>query len=719
MSPLALYLLFFSLIITAIGFYTYFTNQKSELNGVFFALALFWAYWHFIEFGLHTSESVDMVVAWYVLGALRVGVVPLMLHFMLLYTGRINGKKQLPLHLALYLPVVIITAIEVVGILTWYEPLTYTGGWIIERKSVVITGLFMGWILTLCALILLTAITFDRSGEKKIRFFTGLMILLAVIGTATWILDPLTLRLPGLFTMNGITVMTAFTFLIYRRNFFTISPMTAAEDILAAIPDALLITTIDGDVQRINAKAEVLTGYERADVARLHIDHLFAAGFARNIYTKAVSSERNTLTQESMLRTKPGNEIPVVVNVALILKTKKNIPVAMVISCHDSSFEKMALDEFRKTEQLEALGFLAGGIAHDFNNLLTSIVAYLSLARSTEEISDSMREKLDKVDSAAHMVINLNRQLAAISKGSKPNKERCSLKEIIDSAIQLALSGSSIECHRVIPDDLHSIDADATQFNQVFLNLLVNARQAMDHGGIVGIICRNISIDDAPGIEVAISDQGSGVQSANIDDIFKPFYTTKEQGTGLGLSVVKSVVEKHGGTISVSTRRSVGTTFMIRLPAQDTRTTDPQAPEPADDMQPPKTGKILVMDDEEGVKRAITMMLTERGHTVVGVDHGAAAISVYLKHRSEGTPFDLLILDVTIRNGYGAQEVIRRVRQIDPGALAIVMSGYRENILMKEYQSYGFIDVIPKPFDSHHIYHIVNKALLRRQEQVV
>ncbi|MBN1307387.1 MAG: response regulator [Chitinispirillaceae bacterium] len=717
MSLLALYLLFFSLIITAVGFYTYFTNQKNELNKVFFTLALFWAYWHFIEFGLHISERLDTAVAWFVLGALRVGVVPLMLHFVFLYTGRVNGKKK-PLHLALYLPVIIITSIEVTGILTWYEPLRYAGGWIIDRKSVAITGLLVGWVLTLCALILLRAITFDRSGERKVLFFPGLMALLAVIGTVTWVLDPLTLRIPGLFAINGMTVMSVFTYLIHCRNLLTISPITAAEDILAVIPDALLITTVEGDVQRINATAEALTGYERADVAHLHIDHLFSAGFSRNVYAKAVSSERSTWTQESMLRTKRGKEIPVIVNVALIRKTKKNIPVAMVISCHDSSFEKMALDEFRKTEQLEALGFLAGGISHDFNNLLTSIVAYLSLARTTEEISDSMRQKLDKVDAAAHMVINLNRQLAAISKGSKPHKEHCSLKEIIDSAIQLALSGSSIECHTVIPDDLYSIEADATQLNQVFLNLLVNARQAMDHGGIVGIMCRNISVDETPGIEAVISDQGSGIQTPNINDIFKPFYTTKEYGTGLGLSVVKSVVEKHGGAISVSTRKGVGTTFVMRLPAYDARAADVQVPEITEEAQPSKTGKILVMDDEEGVKRAITMILAERGHTVVDVDHGAAAIEAFLKHRAEGAPFDLLILDVTVRKGYGAQEVIRRLREIDPGVLAIVMSGYRENILMKEYQSYGFIDMIPKPFDSHHIYYVVNKALLRRQEQV-
>jgi CheY-like chemotaxis protein/two-component sensor histidine kinase len=389
----------------------------------------------------------------------------------------------------------------------------------------------------------------------------------------------------------------------------------------------------------------------------------------------------------------------------------------MVISCHDSTFEKKALDEFRKTEQLEALGFLAGGIAHDFNNLLTSIVAYLSLARSTEELSESMKTKLDKVDSAAHMVINLNRQLAALSKGSKPNKELCSLKDVITSAIQLALSGSTIECHGIIPDELHAIEADVTQLNQVFLNLLVNARQAMDHGGIVGVMCSNTTIDGSPWVEVMITDQGCGISPEKSDEIFKPFYTTKEHGTGLGLSVVKSVVEKHGGTITVSTRKGVGTTFVVRLPAEASGIGKVKSEVSDIDEEPVRKGRILVMDDEEGVKRAITMILAEKGHFIEGVDHGAAAIAAYLKQRSEGTPFDVLILDVTVRNGYGAEEVIRRVREINPDVCAIVMSGYRDNILMKEYKSYGFADVIYKPFDSHQIYSAVNRILRRRQTE--
>ncbi len=692
------------------------------MNTIFFGLSLFWAYWLFIEFGLRTSESSDMAAAWSVLGSMRFGVVPLMLHFLLLYSGRTKTPTPLPLHFALYIPVFVITGMEAIGILSWYEPIRYGSGWVVDRKNMVLTGLLFGWIATLFVLMFLTAVfTSGISRDlyaKRPRGFIPLTALIAVNGIATWILDPLTLKFSGLFTANGPVATAVFAYFIYKYNLYTISPVTAAEDIFAAIPEALFITTPEGSIIKVNAKAESLTGYGAGDFVSMHIDRLFAEGFAKNIFCKAVSSELNSWSHEAMLLPKDGKEIPVVVNTSLIRKTKKNIPVAMVVSCRDSSFEKMALDEFRKTEQLEALGFLAGGIAHDFNNLLTSIVAYLSLVRSTEEISDSVKEKLDKVDAAAHMVINLNRQLATISKGSKPNKERCSVKEIIEGSVQLALSGSAVECHVDIPEDLYSIEADPGQLNQVFLNLLVNARQAMPRGGVVGVICRNITIDEAKWIEVSVSDQGSGIEADNIDDIFKPFFTTKEQGTGLGLSVVKSVVEKHGGTVTVSTRKNIGTTFFVRLPCGEGCETDLKKNRVSDSVFSDKLkGKILVMDDEEGVKRAITMLLSEKGHLVIGVDHGAAAISEYLRHRAEGAPFDLLILDVTIRNGYGAQEVIRRLHEIDAGVQAIVMSGYRENILMKNYKSFGFVDVIPKPFDSHQIYRAVNNILMKKYAQ--
>lgn len=710
-----------TLLPAAAGMYCLFSFQKNRLNTVFILLAFFWAYWHFIELGIRNCDLGAQVKLWSAVGAIRFAVIPLILHFVLLYTKKIDARRTVPVLLALYLPALPLIAVELAGSLKWYEPVRYSGGWIINRNSVIIDGLLVGWTVAVSMLCLLNVFDYWRSrpsDEKKGAFaFLALVTCCAVVAGTTFVLDFFIQMFPGLFLVNGATVMVVVSILVFRYNLKVLSPGTAAEDILTAIPDALLITTVEGRALRINPKAEQMTGYGGKDIETLHIDDFFEKGFGRSLYNRAVSSERGNWTQESILVTKGGKEIPVVVNVALVRRTGKNVPAAMVVSCHDSTFEKRALDEFRKTEQLEALGFLAGGIAHDFNNLLTSIVAYLSLARSTEELSESMKAKLDKVDSAAHMVINLNRQLATLAKGSKPNKELCSIKEVITSAIQLALSGSAIECHSVIPDDLHAIEADVTQLNQVFLNLLVNARQSMEHGGIIGVMCSNITIDGTSCVEVIITDQGCGIPPEKREDIFKPFYTTKQHGTGLGLSVVKSVVEKHGGSISVSTRRGVGTTFVVSFPAEASCVGEKSGDAVDADDVPPKKGRILVMDDEEGVKKAITMILAEKGHFVVGAAHGADAIAAYLTQRSEGTPFDLLILDVTVRNGYGAQEVIRRLREIDPDVCAIVMSGYRDNILMKEFEAYGFIDVIPKPFDSHQIYRAVNRALRSRQAE--
>jgi PAS domain S-box-containing protein len=719
MTIIELYLLLASLLMLATGFRSFFNNQKDEFNRTYFVFILFLAYWHFITFGMHSSERPEMASAWSILGVLQACGAPLFFHFILNCTGTIKNERSLRLYLLLYLPALLVSAGELAGILFAYEPVQHAGIWFLDRNNSIVEGFWVGWITSFMVLSILVTVSAFITGEKE-RKRTNATILaslvgLSVLGTVTYFVDIRTQVYSGIFIINGLALFAFTTYTSWRRNLFTISPVTAANDILMAIPDALFITTVEGAVVRSNPRACLMTGYDRTEICRLHIDTLFEEGFGRNLFGRVMNSDRFAWAQDAILKPRTGKEIPVVVNAALIQKTKRRIPVAMVISCHDSTFEKQALDEFRKTEQLEALGFLAGGIAHDFNNLLTSIVAYLSLARTTEKLSDSLKTTLDKVDSAAHLVINLNRQLATLSKGAVPDKTACSLSDIINDAVQLALSGSSIECRHRIPDDLHAVEADGTQLNQVFLNLLVNARQSMKQGGIIGIICSNTEHDGVPFVEVVITDQGCGIPGEKLEAVFKPFFTTKSQGTGLGLSVVKSVIGKHGGSISVSSRVGVGTSFVVRLPAYIYVKKDSTGTEPSSQGSPgSKPARILVMDDEEGVLKAIGLLLKRRGHTVVGVEQGGAAIKEFLRQRSEGKPFDLLILDVTIRNGYGAQEVIRRLKEIDPDVCAIVMSGYRDSVLMKEYREHGFAGVIQKPFEAEQIFQVIDITLQQR-----
>ncbi|MBN1760682.1 MAG: response regulator [Chitinispirillaceae bacterium] len=718
MLLIAVYLLTAFFILTAVGFRTYYVGSRDLLCRIFFGCTLSWAFWHLIAFGVVTSDRAETVFGWSLLGVARFAAVPLSLHLLIGILWQDDAGRYRKLLLAVYLSAAVIIALQTFAVVNWLEPMRYHGGWILDYESRVvsiITSVWIAVVMMISQMLVLPKFFGARDGSsRKVTIAAMVTILSAVLGGAAGIFDLLSGRIPGIAIIGATVTAIGCTVVVYFRSFSPDNMVTVAEDVIAAIPDALLITATDGSIKRINPKAEEMTGYSSAIISGMNIDELFEPGFAEAMFEKAQRSDRNIRTQEARLRTASGKEIPVVINLSLVHKTRKRLPVAMVVSCHDSSFEKMALDEFRKTEQLEALGFLAGGIAHDFNNLLTSIVAYLSLARTTENVSDSLREKLDKVDSAARMVIDLNRQLATISKGSRPNREHCSLREILSSAIQLSLSGSTIECRSEIPEDLHSIAADTTQINQVFLNLLVNARQAMEKGGVIGVRCSNIKVDGAAWVEVEITDQGSGIPQDKLEEVFKPFFTTKKQGTGLGLSVVKSVVEKHGGVITVASRKGIGTTFTVRLPSYETapEVVPTETETPVEEL-PTAPGKILVMDDEEGVRKALSLILTGKGHAVHAVEHGAAAITAYLKHRSEGEPFDLLLLDVTVRNGYGARQVIKRLREINPAVAAVVMSGYGENALMKEYGKFGFCDVIEKPFDSARIYRVVNKALAR------
>ncbi|MCX7727436.1 MAG: ATP-binding protein, partial [Chitinispirillaceae bacterium] len=322
----------------------------------------------------------------------------------------------------------------------------------------------------------------------------------------------------------------------------------------------------------------------------------------------------------------------------------------------------------------------------------------------------------DKIESASKLIFNLNRQLSLISRGANPLKEYCSIKTLIENSLKLALSGSSVDYKLNVPENIYSIYADPSQLNQVFLNLFVNARQAMENGGIITINCKNIKVDGVSWIQIEVSDNGCGIDEEIIDKIFQPFFTTKKKGTGLGLAVVKSIVEKHGGTICVSSKKGIGSTFTLKLPALNILDSD----ETSLEMHCIKTeikrnyslqGKILVMDDDENIREIISAVLKKEGNKVYPVSTGGEAITKYLEHFSKGEPFDLLILDETIRNGYGAESVIKRVRQINKNAKAILMSAHIESNLIKEYQSYGFIGLLNKPFDTQQLISIVGKAL--------
>ena len=380
--------------------------------------------------------------------------------------------------------------------------------------------------------------------------------------------------------------------------------------------------------------------------------------------------------------------------------------------------EKRLLEEERvKTEKLESIGMLAGGIAHDFNNLLQGVFGYISIAKMTVDRRDEALAMLGQAEKALHQTVNLTSQLLTFSKGGKPVKKLIDLRHVIETAAAFSLSGSRTGYHFTADDGLWSVEADEGQIGQVVQNIVLNADQAMPEGGVVRIFARNIPEGD-PGspqgmgrgnyVAFSISDSGIGIPAEYQTKIFDPYFTTKEKGSGLGLATSYSIIRNHGGLISVRSTPGSGTTFTLYLPAAAARVAREQdRPVPASG----RPGRVLVMDDEEVVRRVAQELIQALGHDVEAAEHGEQAIKLYQEARAAGRPFDVVILDLTIRGGMGGSETIEKLLAIDPEVKAVVSSGYSDDTVISRYPEKGFRAFLKKPYDIAALQSILNDLI--------
>ncbi len=370
----------------------------------------------------------------------------------------------------------------------------------------------------------------------------------------------------------------------------------------------------------------------------------------------------------------------------------------------------------RRLDRLDSLGILAGGIAHDFNNLLTAILGNISLASMHAPPEDPSAEYLQDAEKAAVRARNLTNQLLTFSKGGKPIRKPLSLPPLLSESASFVLSGSTVRCRFDIQDDLYPIEADPGQLSQVINNLLINAMQAMPGSGTIEVRCRNISIrphsalplTPGPYVLITVRDHGTGIPEKYLDRIFDPYFTTKQKGSGLGLASSSSIVSRHGGYIGVESKRGMGTSFHIYLPAG--RAGEPQHRDSAKPA-PAAHHRILIVDDDESVRKVAAGILREQGFHVEIAASGAEAVEIYSNCRDQGWRFDLVIMDLTIPGGMGGLETMAKLKKIDPEIRAIVSSGYSNDPIMADHAAHGFAGVIAKPYRQHELMEVISTVL--------
>ncbi len=501
---------------------------------------------------------------------------------------------------------------------------------------------------------------------------------------------------------------------------------------LRSIGDAVFTTDTDGRIVFLNKVAEELTGWSNKDAqSRLSaeifniINEKTGQPYENPVLKVLKTGEGSNLSKPVILVAQDGGRKTIADSAAPIRDRKRKV-IGVVVVFRDVTHEQILEQELLKSKKLESVGILAGGIAHDFNNILFAMIGNIELASFLVENKDEEAETLlANALKAAARAEKLTKQLLTFSRGGEPVKDITSLPELIRDSADFVLHGSKVVCSYQFADDLWLVDADGGQVGQVIQNLVINAKHAMPGGGTVEIIAANVADpsstpllheDNGDYVSIAIHDKGEGIPEDNIDKIFDPYFTTSKKGHGLGLSICHSIITKHNGHLVVESDPGQGTTFTIYLPALQGDNVQTTVQEYT--TSPVNNARIMMMDDDSMVLELVNGLLTALGHEAVLVADGDQAISRYVELRDAGTPVDLVIMDLTIAGGMGGEEAARELLELDAEAKIIVASGYSNNPVMANYQEYGFLAAIAKPFMLAGLDRVIEKVLCSSGETV-
>jgi signal transduction histidine kinase/CheY-like chemotaxis protein len=360
-------------------------------------------------------------------------------------------------------------------------------------------------------------------------------------------------------------------------------------------------------------------------------------------------------------------------------------------------------DDLLRAAKRESLELLAGGVAHDFNNLLTALLGNISLARMDTSVSAEVQEWLEEAEKATGRARDLTQQLLTFAKGGEPVRRLVELGSCLRDAAQFARQGSRIRCAFNLAADLWPAEVDAGQIGQVVHNLVLNAVQAMPGGGIVTVSARNVHRDTAHQlglgphhfVVVEVRDEGPGIKPEDMARIFQPYFTTKREGSGLGLATSQTIARRHYGALRVESISGRGAVFLLYLPANPGARVERTGLET---VLPHFAGRILFMDDEPAIRQMAPDLLDRLGFETEVVRDGAEAIETYTRAITAGRRFDAVILDLTVPAGMGGLETVKHLHAVDPQVRALVSSGYADNEVLLNFRDHGFSGTVTKPY---------------------
>ena len=472
--------------------------------------------------------------------------------------------------------------------------------------------------------------------------------------------------------------------------------------VMGSAPDAVITVDRHGVIRSANPAADRTFGYTEGELVGRPMKELVAAPLCAN---GTGAPAENAIGREVEGRRRNGSTFPAELSVAAF---QLGGAAHSTVVVRDATARKKLEEQFRQAQKMEAVGRLAGGVAHDFNNLLTIINGYCEVLLTAQPHTNSDRVAAEAIRDAGDRAAGLTRQLLTFSRKAIVEPQVLDLNEVVTRSAKLLgrLIGADVTLATAPAPDLALVRADLNQLEQVVMNLAVNARDAMPHGGRLTIETRNVRLgegdvpaypDLVPGryVQLAVSDTGEGMTDEVKARVFEPFFTTKAtgRGTGLGLAMVYGVVQTHGGHVGVYSEVGVGTTFKILLPA----TTEAQPGNRPDEQAPVARGTetVLVAEDEDGVRRLARLSLERQGYKVLEATNGAEAIAVAAAYPGA---IHILVTDVVMPGGANGRTAAEAIRAQRPNLKVLYVSGYTDDAVVRHGIVAATDAFLQKPF---------------------
>jgi PAS domain S-box-containing protein len=466
-------------------------------------------------------------------------------------------------------------------------------------------------------------------------------------------------------------------------------------------------STVAGRLLDCNPTFAAMFGYSREELLQLPMQELHFEGVeGRDGFISDLRATGFQGPREGCFRRKDGSSLWIVQNVILEKLADGNEVLEGTML---DITERRALEaQFRQAQKMEAIGRLAGGVAHDFNNLLTVINGYSAMQLERTAKTDPVHHQAQQIRAAADRAAALTRQLLAFSRQQVLEPRRVNLNETVHDMEKMLrrLIGENIEVHTSLASNLGTVEVDPSQIDQILMNLVVNARDAMPNGGKLTIQTENVELDETyakkrgysnPGrhVMLAVSDSGTGMSPETLSRIFEPFFTTKEpgKGTGLGMSMVYGSVKQSGGSIDIYSELNQGTTVKIYLPRVDAVVDEAPDTEDAEVSALHGSERILLIEDDVALRRLAIHVLNSHGYTVQAVEK-VEELHALLQNAA---PCDLLLTDV-VMPGLKGPELAMQVAQCWPKTKILYMSGYTGDAILHQGVINGEFQFLQKPF---------------------